>query len=98
MDFSDTSDILAAIAIIVSLGSAAYQWYLDSHMNRVNLEADYFKELYMEHLLYDLPKARKYIRITNKKLVDFDKMIDELRTIRQNSLYFLYADKNFYLV
>ena len=61
MDFSNTSDVLALIAIIVALGSAAFQWYLDTHMNKVNLEADYFRALYSEHLLYKLPQARKYI-------------------------------------
>lgn len=60
MDFSDTSDVLSAIAIIVSLGSAAYQWYLDTRMNKINLEADYFKTLYSEHLLYKIPKATVY--------------------------------------
>ncbi len=71
-----TSDILSLIAIIVSLGSAAYQWYLDSHMNQVNLESEYFKSLYSKHLLYDLPIARKYIRFDQNKLVDIDLLID----------------------
>lgn len=91
-----TSDILALIAIIVSLGSAAYQWYLDSHMNQVNLESEYFKSLYSKHLLYDLPIARKYIRFDQNKLVDIDLLIDELNSIRNDSLFFKYADIDFY--
>ena len=82
----DTSDVLALIAIVVSIGSAFFQWYMDSHINKVNLEADYFKELYSKHLLYELPRARGYIRFDNNKLVDFDKLLDELSEIRQNSL------------
>lgn len=96
MDFTNTSDVLSAIAIIVSIVSAAYQWYLDTHMNKVNLEADYFKTLYSEHLLHDLPKARSYISFRKNKLVGIDPLIDELNAIRQESLYFLYADKDFY--
>ncbi len=91
-----TSDILSLIAIIVSLGSAAYQWYLDSHMNQVNLESEYFKSLYSKHLLYDLPIARKYIRFDQNKLVDIDLLIDELNSIRNDSLFFKYADIDFY--
>ena len=93
----DTSDVLALIAIVVSIGSAFFQWYMDSHINKVNLEADYFKELYSKHLLYEIPRARGYIRFDNNKLVDFDKLLDELSEIRQNSLYFSYADSDFYL-
>lgn len=96
MDFSNTSDVLALIAIIVALGSAAFQWYLDTHMNKVNLEADYFRALYSEHLLYKLPKARKYINFENKKLVHVDMFLEELNAIRQNSLYFMYADIDFF--
>lgn len=96
MNFEDTSDVLSAIAIVVSICSAAYQWYLDSHMNRTNLEAEYFRNLYMKSLLYHLPASRKYIRFSRKRLVDFDEMVKELNTIRQNSLYFLYSDPNFY--
>ena len=96
MNFNNTSDVLSAIAIIVSICSAGYQWYLDSHMNRVNLEAEYFRELYMESLLYCLPESRKYIRFHEKKLVDIDKMLKELNAIRQKSLYFLYSDPDFY--
>lgn len=91
-----TSDILSIIAIVVSLGSAAYQWYLDSHMNKVNLESEYFKALYSKHLLYDLPIARKYIRFSGNSLVDIDLLIDELNSIRNDSLYFKYADFDFY--
>ena len=96
MDFSNTSDILAGIAIIVSIASAAYQWYLDSHMNKVNLEADDFRTLYSKHLLYELPKAWMYIRFKNGKLVDIENTLIELNAIRKDSLYFLYADKDFY--
>lgn len=96
MDFSNTSDVLAAIAIIVSLASAAYQWYLDSHMNQINLEADNFRTLFSKHLLYDLPIARTYIRFDNGKLVDIDLLLDEINYIRQDALYFMYSDIDFY--
>lgn len=96
MDFSNTSDILAAIAIVVSIGSAAYQWYLDSHMNKINLEADNFRTLFSKHLLYDLPIARTYLRFVNGQLIDTDLLLDEINHIRQDALYFMYSDIDFY--
>ena len=96
MDFSNTSDILAAIAIFVSIGSAAYQWYLDSHMNKINLEADNFRTLFSKHLLYDLPIARTYLRFVNGQLIDTDLLLDEINHIRQDALYFMYSDIDFY--
>lgn len=92
----DISDILSIIAIIVSGGLAIHQWRRDSHANLVNLEADYFKELYMEHLLHQLPRARTYLHFQNGILKDIDNLLDELNAIRNDSLYFMYVDSEFY--
>jgi len=37
-----------------------------------------------------------YIRFKNGKLVDIENTLIELNAIRKDSLYFLYADKDFY--
>lgn len=92
----NTTDILALIAIVISVISALNQWRHDSKINKINLEADYFKELYMNHLLHLLPKKRAHMRFNGEKLTDIDPMIDELNSIRMDSLYFLYTDSNFY--
>lgn len=93
---SNTSDIIAIIAILVSLWTAIKQWRNDLHVNKINLEADYFKELYSKLLLYELPKARRYLLFSEGKLCYIDRLIDELNNIRQNSVYFLYMDEEFY--
>ena len=68
----EISDYIAIIAILVSIATAIKQWHHDIHMNRMNLEADYFKELYSEHLLHELPKVRKYLYFRDGKLSDVD--------------------------
>ncbi len=93
----EMSDILSVIAIIISVVSAIFQWKRESHFNKVNLEADYFKELYKEHLLKNLPKKRLLLHFKNGILCDMDGLLDELNSIRQNSLYFYYVDAKFYM-
>ena len=93
----EISDYIAIIAILVSIATAIKQWHHDIHMNRMNLEADYFKELYSEHLLHELPKVRKYLYFRDGKLSDVDPLVNELNRIRQDSLYFYYMDNAFYL-
>lgn len=90
------AEIVAVLAILVSIGTAIKQWNHDLRVNKINLEADYFRSLYSEHLLHKLPKARSYLRFSGGKLVDVDKLVDELNQIRQDSLYFKYSDEVFY--
>lgn len=92
----DISDILSLLAIIISIASVFYQWRNDVKLNTINLEAEYFKEIYEKHLLYDLPSARKYLYFHGNKLEGYEKLMDELNTIRNDSLYFLYSDNRFY--
>lgn len=88
----ETSDILAFIAIVISVVSMQFT----KHTNKVNLEADYFKTLYSQHLLYDLPRARRYLRFHENRLVDYGQLLDEIEGIIGDSLYFRYADRDFY--
>lgn len=91
-----TSDILAALAILISIITAMKQWRNDIKMNRINLEAEYFKQIYSEHLLKKLPKARGYVQFKSNGVLLVDDMTDELNMIRQDSIYFFYADNKFY--
>ena len=93
----EMSDILALIAIILSIGTALYQWKRESHFNKVNLEAEYFRDLYKEHLLTSLPKKRLLLHFEDGILCDMDDFLNELNSIRQNSLYFYYVDTKFYM-
>ncbi len=92
----ELSDFLAALAIIISIGCAIWQWQHDLRINAVNLEAEYFHKIYEQHLLYEIPNARKYVFFRNNRLQGYEVLINELNGIRNDSLYFLYSDKNFY--
>lgn len=89
--------ILSIIAIIISLSVAIVEYIRDYRISKTSLEADYFREIFMKHLIYNIPNARKYIRFDrNKKLKDTKNLRDELNKLRQDSLYFMYNDITFY--
>ena len=89
--------IISIIAIIISIIVAFLELVRDFKINKVNLESEYFKDIYKEHLIYKIPKARGYIKFDiNDKMVGTDKLIDELQLLRQDSLYFQYNNHTFY--
>ena len=91
------SNILSILAITVSIAVVFIEWIKDSRLNRVNLESEYFRDIYKEHLIYGIPKARGYIKFdVEDRLTGIDNMINELQKIRQDSLYFQYNNKDFY--
>ncbi|MDT9722185.1 hypothetical protein QVE09_25070 [Paenibacillus sp. ClWae2A] len=89
--------VISIAAIFISIMVAFIQDEREHKLNRTNLEAIYFNEIYKEYLTKRLPNARKYIHIDpNGVLKDTDKIRDELNNIRQDSLYYLYNDEDFY--
>lgn len=65
-------------------------------INNINLEAEYFKEIYKKYLIVELPIARRYIRLEGTKIKDTDQLIRVLNNMRVDSLYFFYAKPQFY--
>lgn len=91
------ANILSVIAIVISVLVAVTEYIKDIKINRLNLESEYFKDIYKKHLIYEIPTARGYIRLDgDNKLIDIDKMINELQLLRQDSLYFQYNNLEFY--
>lgn len=91
------SDVLSIIALIISVLVAIIGWIRDGRLSRMTLEAEYFKDIYKKHMIYDIPVARKYIRFNAQgKLLDTDKLIKELQTLNQDSLYFQYNNNEYY--
>lgn len=89
--------VLSVIAIIVSIIVAIKENRLQTDLNRINLESEYFNDIYKEHLIYKIPKARGYITFdASGKLIGTDKLIEELQQLRQDSLYFHYNKRDFY--
>lgn len=92
----NSSDIIAIIALAVSVVAAAYEIYLNRKINTINLNSYYFNEIYREHLINKIPKARKYISISNNKVVGCKYMIKEMQALQSDSLYYKYMDRVYF--
>lgn len=61
------------------------------------METEYFDSLYKDYLLNKLPKARAKMLIgQDYKLIGSQELTQLLNSMRQDSLYFMYADSKFY--
>lgn len=88
--------ILSVLAIIISIGSVISEYFWNQKINRTNLEADFFKDIYGEYLMRKIPEARNVIHYSNQVVSDTDDLINVLNDIRQSSLFFKYKDKEYY--
>lgn len=87
------SVITAGLALVVSyLG-----WKTAKKAEKVNHEFALFQGVYQDHLVYKLPAARSQIQVTQNGVISgVDGFIQELNEIRKDSLYFQYANPNFF--
>lgn len=93
----DTSDIIAFIALLISIVVAISEFLSNKKNNVSNLNAYYFNEIYREHLIKYIPSARNYIRFDrNGKVVGHEHMIEEMKKIQRDSLYYKYTDSNYF--
>ena len=89
--------IIAILALLVSVIVPIIEDRRERKINKINLESEFYKEIYKEHLIKLIPNARKYIGFTESgQLRDTEELREELNKLRQDSLYFLYSDKNYY--
>lgn len=87
------SNIFASIALIVSFVG----WYRESRAQKRAHEFDLFRDVYQDFLIKRLPEARDRIRVTVGGTVSqTDALIDELRALRKASIYFKYAEPQFF--
>ena len=91
------SIVLSVVEIIISLAVAFIEYRRDYSISRMALEAEFFKEIYKKHLICLIPDARKYIWFNQEGILsDVDNLIDELKKLKQDSLYFYYNDTKYY--
>jgi hypothetical protein len=84
------------MAIMISVFAVFFEYYWSQKINRTNLEADFFKDIYGDYLMKELPEARRVILYSNHVISDTDDLIDVLNEIRRSSLFYKYKDKDFY--
>ena len=89
--------IISVIALVTSVIVACVEYYRDFKITTINLEFEFYKEIYMEHLIKKIPRARDVIWIDEGYMVrDTQMLLDELNEVRRDSLYFMYNNKGFY--
>lgn len=87
------ANAISVIALVISI-IAIVQERLGQKKSR---EFEIFKETYQTHLVQKLPAARAGVQVTqNGEVTGTEDLIEELQSIRKDSLYFLYADKDFF--
>lgn len=87
---------LSVLALIISIGSSLFEYFWNQKINKTNLEAEFFKDIYSDYLMKKIPDARNVIHYNNNIVSDTDDLIEVLNDIRQSSLFYKYKDRNFY--
>lgn len=93
MEWDNVISICAAVVALLSAIDAHRQNY---KINRINLQSGYLDQIYKEHLIYRIPESRKYIEFLHDRLSGTDQLVDELNSIRRDSLYFYFNNKKFF--
>lgn len=87
------SNLFALLALILSV----INWCQEKNAEKRAHEFDLFKDVYQDFLIKRLPEARDRIRVTVGGTVSqTDVLINELRALRKTSIYFKYADPQFF--
>lgn len=87
---------LSMLALFISLGTAAFEYFWNIKINKTNLESEFVMDIYREFLIVKIPEARNYIHYGDEVLRDTDKLVDVLNEIRHASLFYKYKDKAYY--
>lgn len=88
--------IVSGVSIIVSIISAILAYKQQVRLNRINMRAKYFEQIFDDYLIEKIPKARKYLRFEDNKLVDSEQLCQTLSDLLSSSLYFRYENGEFY--
>lgn len=91
-----TSLIISIAAFLVSVISIIVTFRQNKAITTLNLQSRYFEKIFDKYLIEEIPKARTYIRYSNNRLADADKLIDTLDNVKSDSLYFKYNNNKFY--
>ena len=79
--------IISVIALVTSVIVACVEYYRDFKITTINLEFEFYKEIYMEHLIKKIPRARDVIWIDEGYMVrDTQMLLDELNEVRRDSI------------
>lgn len=84
------------IALIISIISAAFAYRQNTRLNNINMNSEYYHDIFDDFLINRIPMGLKYLNFVNDKLVDQEKLTEALTDLLTAALYFKYQDKLFY--
>ena len=87
---------LSIVALVISIGTAVFEYFWNVRINKTNLEAELIKDTYKDFLMIKIPEARNYIHYGDETLSDTDKLVEVLNEVRQASLFYKFKDKRYY--
>lgn len=89
--------ITSIVTIFVTFIVTKWQIIHDRKMNLLNLENEYFREIFQSFIVEKIPIARNKVTILeNGKITGKAELIAELHNIMKGSLYYKYIDYKFY--
>lgn len=90
--------IVSILAILISIGTLFCETKREYKITRMEMENEFYTEIFKTHLIKKIPKARSVMRFDQSNhLKDSEPLIDELNEIRHDSLYYMYNNREFYL-
>lgn len=90
------TDIIAIIAIVVSIGSLVVQLIIDSRRNRKNHIRELYDQAYKDILMKDLPTAVATISWANNRVNSTYEFGEVCRRLRFRSGFFRFYDEKFH--
>ena len=92
------TDILATIAIIISIISLVTSVYIENKKLKRESDAKFFQDIYYSYMKKIIPKAESSIDFDreNNKITGINGMVDLLLDLREHSMPYKYIDKTFY--
>ena len=93
-------DFVAIIALVISILSivlTVLQYMQSQKLNDINMEAEYFREVFDEYILKKIPTATKKIEFINDSLSSsYKELSGVLIELKGNIGFFKYRNRNFY--
>ena len=89
--------IISLLALVLSVIVAIVEARRDAKNTRISIEFEFYKDIYKEYLVSKIPQARGLMWFgANSQLQDAQYLIEELNSMRRDSLYFSYNNKKFF--
>lgn len=89
--------IVSIISILLSFAVTAWQIAISIKVNKINLKSSVCEKIFDNYLIQRIPDARRFISFDKMgKFVGADKLIETIKSLIKDSLYFRYNDRKFY--